>query len=190
MHNPLRLTQERTERALRQRVQYVVASCLRNSCPGFLRLPPVCLALALGLSACETPPPPAPESAPAVSQSEPVKPVDPVAIKEQELQEAIQLYVDGRYEDAITALTPLSTAQELSMSSQVKALKFIAFSHCVEGRRKPCRQHFDQALALDPTFQLTEAEKGHPIWGREFNNARATALRSKKKPAPASRKAP
>jgi hypothetical protein len=69
------------------------------------------------------------------------------------------------------------------MSSQVKALKYIAFSHCVENRRKPCRQHFDMALALDPTFQLTEAEKGHPIWGREFNNARA-ALRNKR-PVPA-----
>src|SRR5258707_90585 len=131
------------------------------------------LAVAFGLAACETAPKP----------PEPVKPVDPGVIKEQELVEAIQLYVDGRYEDAITALTPLSTAQELPMSSQVKALKYIAFSHCVEGRRKPCRQHFDMALALDPTFQLTEAEKGHPIWGREFNNARA-ALRNKR-PAPA-----
>ena len=144
------------------------------------------LAVAFGLAACETAPKPVePEPAPPVVQApvEPVKPVDPVVIKEQELVEAIQLYVDGRYEDAITALTPLSTAQELPMSSQVKALKYIAFSHCVEGRRKPCRQHFDMALALDPTFQLTEAEKGHPIWGREFNNARA-ALRTKR-PAPA-----
>ena len=125
------------------------------------------LAVAFGLAACETAPKPVePEPAPTVVQPpEPVKPVDPVVIKEQELVEAIQLYVDGRYEDAITALTPLSTAQELPMSSQVKALKYIAFSHCVEGRRKPCRQHFDMALALDPTFQLTEAEKGHPIWG-------------------------
>lgn len=144
------------------------------------------LAVAFGLAACETAPKPVePEPAPPVVQApvEPVKPVDPVVIKEQELVEAIQLYVDGRYEDAITALTPLSTAQELPMSSQVKALKYIAFSHCVEGRRKPCRQHFDMALALDPTFQLTEAEKGHPTWGREFNNAR-TALRNKR-PAPA-----
>lgn len=111
------------------------------------------LAVAFGLAACETAPKPVePEPAPPVVQApvEPVKPVDPVVIKEQELVEAIQLYVDGRYEDAITALTPLSTAQELPMSSQVKALKYIAFSHCVEGRRKPCRQHFDMALALTP----------------------------------------
>ncbi len=144
------------------------------------------LAVAFGLAACETAPKPVePEPAPPVVQApvEPVKPVDPVVIKEQELVEGIQLYVDGRYEDAITAQTPQSTAQEQPMSSQVKALKYIAFSHCVEGRRKPCRQHFDMALALDPTFQLTEAEKGHPTWGREFNNARA-ALRNKR-PAPA-----
>ncbi|WP_418515045.1 TssQ family T6SS-associated lipoprotein [Delftia sp. PS-11] len=153
--------------------------------PSSIRFLSASLVMAFGLAACQTPPPPAPEPAVAPVAPEPVKPVDPVVIKEQELVDAIQMYVDGRYENAINALTPLSTAQELPMSSQVKALKYIAFSHCVEGRRKPCRQHFDMALALDPSFQLTEAEKGHPVWGREFSNARAAALRSKKKPAPA-----
>ena len=134
-----------------------------------------------------------PEPAPTVVQPpEPVKPVDPVVIKEQELVEAIQLYVDGRYEDAITALTPLSTAQELPMSSQVKALKYIAFSHCVEGRRKPCRQHFDMALALDPTFQLTEAEKGHPSGAGSSTTpvprCATSALRPRAKPPEASRR--
>jgi hypothetical protein len=53
----------------------------------------------------------------------------------------------------------------------------------VENRRKPCRQHFDMAQAMYPTFQLTEAEKGHPFWGRVFNNAR-DAMRNKR-PVPA-----
>ena len=50
------------------------------------------LAVAFGLAACETAPKPVePEPAPTVVQPpEPVKPVDPVVIKEQELVEAIQ----------------------------------------------------------------------------------------------------
>jgi len=141
------------------------------------------LLIAFELSACQIPPPAPPPQPPVAQIPEPVKSVDPAVVKEQQLQDAIQLYVDGKYDDAITALTPLSTAPELPMSSQVKALKYIAFSHCVQGRRKPCREYFDKALAVDPTFQLTEAEKGHPVWGKEFANARA-ALNSKKHTAP------
>lgn len=128
--------------------------------------------LCVALSACQTPPPP-PE--PVVLPVEPVKPVDPMVLKEQALGEALGIYADGRYDDALAQLAPLVGAIELPLSSQVKVLKFMAFCHCAMGRPKPCRQHFEQALELDPTFQLTEAEKGHPVWGREFNSARAAA---------------
>lgn len=141
--------------------------------------------VALLLAACQTSPD-APKVVPPVGPSvqlpqsvEPVKPSDPVAQKEQSLSEALALYADGRYDDAVVWLTPLMGAPELPLSSQVKVLKFMAFSHCAMGRLRPCRQHFDMALELDPTFQLTEAEKGHPVWGREFANARLAA-RSKR----------
>lgn len=141
------------------------------------------LAVVCSVAACSTPPPPPPEPA----LPEPVQVVDPAVLKEQELSDAIQIYFDGRYDEASEALAPLAMAPELPLPSQVKALKYIAFSQCATGRRKPCRQAFDTALELDPTFQLTEAEKGHPVWGREFNNARAAA---RSKSAAASRKKP
>lgn len=132
-----------------------------------------------GLTACETAPPkPVPVVVPApvpVQPVQPVKPVDPVLVKEQALADALAIYADGQFEEAVARLTPLIGAAELPLSSQVKVLKFMAFSHCALGRPKPCRQQFEQALELDPTFQLTEAEKGHPVWGREFNGARAAA---------------
>lgn len=141
------------------------------------------MSIAWGLTACQTVSqvPDAELVPPVVAQPlpEPVKPVDPLILKEQELVDAIQLYMNGKYDDAIKVMTPLARSEELPLSSQVKALKYIAFSHCVEGRRKSCRQHFEMALALDATFQLTEAEKNHPVWGREFRNARA-ALRNKR----------
>jgi len=140
--------------------------------------------LGLVLTACQTAPdaPATPATDAAAQQAatpEPAK-LDPVAAKEQALTRALDIYADGRYDDAIAALTPLIGATELPLASQVKVLKFIAFSHCAMGRLRQCRQHFDLALEQDPTFQLTEAEKGHPVWGREFNAARAAAARAKR----------
>ena len=141
----------------------------------------------LSLGACQTTPD-APKQVspvgPAVQPAqppEPVKPIDPVAQKEQALAEALGIYAEGRYDDAVVWLTPLVAAPELPLSSQVKIQKFMAFSHCAMNRLRQCRQHFDNALELDPTFQLTEAEKGHPLWGREFINAR-NAARNKRPP--------
>ncbi|GKT23697.1 TssQ family T6SS-associated lipoprotein [Acidovorax sp. SUPP3334] len=140
--------------------------------------------LGLVLTACQTAPDaPKTSAADASTQQsatpEPTK-LDPVAAKEQALNRALDTYADGRYDDAIAALNPLIGATELPLASQVKVLKFIAFSHCAMGRLRQCRQHFDLALEQDPTFQLTEAEKGHPVWGREFNAARAAAARAKR----------
>lgn len=136
------------------------------------------LAATCCLVACQTPPSStaATPAAEATATPEPPKPVDPVVLKEQALTEGVAIYNEGRYDDAIAALTPLSTAPELPLSSQVRALKFLAFSQCVTGNIRSCRQSFDSALALDITFQLTDAERGHPVWGREFNRARAAAM--------------
>jgi hypothetical protein len=140
------------------------------------------------VTACQTnpdAPEPKVEAAAPVVPEAPVVPVDPRAQKEALLTEALNTYAEGQYEDAIVKLTPLADAPELSLISQIKARKFTAFSHCALGRPRPCRQQFDLALEQDPTFQLTEAEKGHPVWGREFTNAR-NAVRNKR----ATRKAP
>jgi hypothetical protein len=136
---------------------------------------------ALALSACQTTPeapgqvPPVAPGTRSSQPSEPVKPLDPAAQREQALAEALGIYAEGRFDDAVVWLTPLVSVPDLPLSSQVKVQKFMAFSHCAMNRLRQCRQHFDAALELDPTFQLTEAEKGHPIWGREFINARNSA---------------
>lgn len=141
-----------------------------------------CLAGVL-LSGCQTPP--AGEGAGAGGQAaaeagaadgkDAAKQKDPTTLKEEALSQAIDVYTDGRYDEAIAALTPLSTAPELPVASQIRAYKFIAFSHCASGRQRQCRQTFESALQLDPNFQLSDVEKGHPVWGREFLAARAAA---------------
>lgn len=139
------------------------------------------------LSACQTPPTGAAggqasaESAAGSETKEASKPKDPTTLKEEALSQALDVYADGRYDEAIAALTPLSTAPELPLASQVKAYKFIAFSHCAVGRLRQCRQNFESALQQDPNFQLSDVERGHPVWGKEFNAARAAvAARGKR----------
>ena len=130
------------------------------------------------LAACQTTPEATPAKVEAVQPAPPpvpVAPVDPRAEKEALLTEALNIYAEGQFEDAIVKLAPLAEAPEHTLTTQIKARKFMAFSHCALGRVRPCRQQFDLALEQDPTFQLTEAEKGHPVWGREFNNARNAA---------------
>jgi hypothetical protein len=41
-----------------------------------------------------------------------------------------------------------------------------------------CRQSFERALAIDPAFELAQVERGHPIWGKQFQAARAAQSRS------------
>jgi len=57
---------------------------------------------------------------------------------------------------------------------QVEAYKYLAFSYCVTSRQALCKQQFEKALKLDPTFELGRGEKGHPLWGPVFEKAKNT----------------
>ena len=56
---------------------------------------------------------------------------------------------------------------------RIRVLKYLAFSHCVTNNVPQCRKAFGQALTLNPEFNLTPAERGHPKWGPAFEKARA-----------------
>lgn len=139
----------------------------------------LCKLGAVGLScavllACQTAPetPPKPVEVLVVADAtEPSMPPDPALQARKDLEDAQGVYAEGRYDEAIRLLVPLAADTSQSVSLRMSAMKFMAFSQCALNRIRPCRQQFDAALELDPTFQLTEAEKGHPVWGREFRNA-------------------
>ena len=104
-------------------------------------------------------------------------------------QEAVTAGVDaynrGDYAGAVRRLT----APEVAVGEkavQLKALKYSAFSYCVTKRQAQCRQQFDKAFRLDPAFDLTPGEKGHPLWGPAFDLAKkASSQKSQKTPAKA-----
>jgi len=86
----------------------------------------------------------------------------------KQLASGIKSYDDGDYQ---TALITLKDAQQMGLEDkrdQVLAHKYLAFIHCVSGREQLCRDEFKKAIMIDPTFELTPAEAGHPVWGPVF----------------------
>lgn len=87
------------------------------------------------------------------------------------LREGIALYHEGEFNAAIKRLGS-NDLNGGSVRNRVAALKYTAFSYCVTNRPLPCRQAFERALRLDPTFDLAPGEQGHPQWGPAFARAR------------------
>ncbi|UCE30806.1 MAG: TssQ family T6SS-associated lipoprotein [Burkholderiales bacterium] len=86
------------------------------------------------------------------------------------------LYDRGDFERAIRSL---GSAEPIWQSNEplvkIAAHKLMAFSACALGRRQACRDAFDALLKIDPGFELTPAEAGHPIWGPIFVEAKQAA---------------
>ena len=89
-----------------------------------------------------------------------------------QLQSGIKLYEDGRYAQAQKDFESALNAG-LSDSGKVTAHKYLAFIHCVSKRERQCRAHFSTALEIDPSFDLDQAEAGHPMWGPVFRSVKA-----------------
>jgi hypothetical protein len=99
----------------------------------------------------------------------------PDAQKESDgLREGIRLYNEGDFNGAIRRLSQRDVNNG-PLPTRLTALKYQAFSYCVTSRPAPCRQAFDRALRLDPSFDLAPGEHGHPLWGPVFTKAKQAA---------------
>jgi len=100
---------------------------------------------------------------------------------EHELSTGIRFYEDGNYKNAAKSLqTALDTGITFK-EDQIAAHKYLAFIHCAQEREKQCRDEFRAALELDPKFELSTAEAGHPIWGPVFRSVKAELALSRSK---------
>ena len=145
---------------------------------------------ALLLAACASTPPatvnhpaPSPVSAapapvaptPSAPLTQSVPAVD-TAASERALAAGIGAYDRGDFSGAIKLLAPLSADGSLDPGQQIRALKTLAFSQCSTGAVTACRQTFERAFKADSGFDLAAAERGHPIWGPQFERARRAVL--------------
>src|SRR4029079_19033477 len=88
------------------------------------------------------------------------------------LQDGELNYEEGNYRVAKRRLQ-FALEEGLSRPDRVKAHKYLAFIACVSSQQLTCREEFAIALELDPTFELSAAEAGHPIWGPIFKSVKA-----------------
>jgi Tfp pilus assembly protein PilF len=89
---------------------------------------------------------------------------------EQDLSSGIRAYEDGDYANSARLLQYALSEGLLLDSDKVAAHKYLAFIHCAQSRKDACRNEFRKALVLDPGFELTPAESGHPSWGPVFKS--------------------
>lgn len=117
--------------------------------------------------------PGASHQAPQTNQVKPVALPSQAEKASQELSSGIASYENGSYK---LAARQLQSALNLGLekpAQRAEAHKYLAFMHCVGGRKASCRDEFRKALEADPAFVLTPAEAGHPIWGPVFRNVKA-----------------
>ncbi|QIL80307.1 TssQ family T6SS-associated lipoprotein [Diaphorobacter sp. HDW4A] len=151
----------------------------------------------LAVTGCDTapkkvePPPPPPVQAvepepvaPPASRAERVE-AEPTATNntealtgvERRFAEGLNQYNDGNYPNAIRIFRePIFSRAWPEL--QVKSLKYLAFSFCLNNNPGQCRSTFVQLLKLKPDFDLSEAESGHPGWGPVFKQAKADVAKS------------
>ncbi|MFN0316408.1 MAG: TssQ family T6SS-associated lipoprotein [Burkholderiales bacterium] len=125
------------------------------------RIPAYALAMAL-LTGCQTP----------------VVRDNPLLYRTGEvlLEEGIRQFEDANYRAATGALQR-ALQSGLTRASEVKAHKYLAFVHCINGRKAQCRDEFRATVKLDPKFDLKPEEAGHPMWGPVFREVKTDATR-------------
>ncbi|GAB4117217.1 MAG: TssQ family T6SS-associated lipoprotein [Sideroxydans sp.] len=92
------------------------------------------------------------------------------------LTKGISEYEQGNYVNAQIAFEGVLGNQYATRYERMLANKYMAFMHCISGEQKLCLEHFIEVLTLNPDFELTDAEAGHPLWGPVFKNAKASTL--------------
>jgi tetratricopeptide (TPR) repeat protein len=102
----------------------------------------------------------------------------------ESLAHGVEQYNAGKFAEASRSLTAALDHGQLTRPEQGSARKHLAFIYCATGREPQCRDEFRKALEVDPGFELSAAEAGHPIWGPVYRDVRARLSATAAPPAP------
>lgn len=121
------------------------------------------------------------EPAEKAPPSAPPSPPPAVRKAAQDLNLGIHNYEDGKYSVAASHFQNALGDGQLPVGEQVTAHKYLAFIYCISGEKLACRGEFKKVLALNPKFELSAGESGHPIWGPAFREVQAETGRKARK---------
>jgi tetratricopeptide (TPR) repeat protein len=108
------------------------------------------------------------------------KPSAPLDKPGQLLREGLMQYDAGDYAQAEKTLEAALKEGLGATEDKVRAMKHIAFSLCLQNKYPACRAAFVKIYDVDPDFDLTPAEAGHPSWTKTFAAAKAQAKKALK----------
>jgi Tfp pilus assembly protein PilF len=91
---------------------------------------------------------------------------------EQKLEIAVKEYEEGNYVTAMNSLEAVLATKSASRAQRIRANKYMAFISCISSHEKSCGEYFKNILGINPEFNLSAAEAGHPIWGPVFKSVK------------------
>lgn len=91
---------------------------------------------------------------------------------ERNLLLGLRAYDEAQYPEAERALNESLRLQLATPRDRATAHKTLAFIYCTSGRSAECAAAFRAARTADPTFALSKAEAGHPVWGPVYEQSR------------------
>ena len=103
------------------------------------------------------------------------KPLIPLGKAEQMLSDGMVKYDAGDFPAAHTLLESSLKQGLKKPEDQVRAMKYVAFTLCLQNKIRECRAEFVKIYEVDPNFDLAPAEAGHPSWSKTFAAAKAHA---------------
>jgi hypothetical protein len=92
--------------------------------------------------------------------------------------EGMVKYDAGDYPTAYKVLEGAVKEGLKEKADTVRAMKHMAFSLCLQEKFRDCRAAFMKIYEVDPAFDLSPAEAGHPQWMRTFASAKAQARKA------------
>jgi Tfp pilus assembly protein PilF len=84
---------------------------------------------------------------------------------EKALLAGLRAYDDGQYLQSEQQLDLALKTGLKSPKDKAAANKHLAFIYCASQRVPACEASFRAAREADPSFALSKAEAGHPMWG-------------------------
>ena len=93
----------------------------------------------------------------------------------------MRFYEDGQYERAEVMFKRALAEGLRDRNDMAAANKHLAFIACAYSRPAECESAFRAAFTADPSFKLTDAEVGHPLWGPVYKRVAAEQLKAAKR---------